>query len=51
MFCMGGPMDTYMEQDYPWLIEENKAIKENEAKPIQAEGTCTYIILTESPCT
>ena len=28
MFCMGGPMDTYMEQDYPWLIEEKKRIKE-----------------------
>ncbi len=25
---MGGPMDTYMEQEYPWLIEEKKAIKE-----------------------
>ena len=21
MFCMGGPMDTYMEKEYPWLIE------------------------------
>ncbi len=28
MFCMGGPMDTYMEQEYPWLIEEKKRIKE-----------------------
>ena len=28
MFCMGGPMDTFMEQEYPWLIEEKKAIKE-----------------------
>ena len=26
MFCMGGPMDTYMEKEYPWLIEEKKAI-------------------------
>ena len=25
---MGGPMDTYMEKEYPWLIEEKKAIKE-----------------------
>jgi GMP synthase-like glutamine amidotransferase len=25
---MGGPMDTFMEQEYPWLIEEKKAIKE-----------------------
>ena len=24
MFCMGGPMDTYMEKEYPWLIEEKK---------------------------
>ena len=28
MFCMGGPMDTFMEKDYPWLVEEKKAIKE-----------------------
>ena len=28
MFCMGGPMDTYMEQKYSWLIEEKKRIKE-----------------------
>ena len=28
MFCMGGPMDTFMEQEYPWLIEEKKKIKE-----------------------
>ena len=28
MFCMGGPMDTYMEQKYQWLIEEKKRIKE-----------------------
>ena len=28
MFCMGGPMDTYMEKEYPWLIEEKKRIKE-----------------------
>ncbi len=28
MFCMGGPMDTYMENEYPWLIHEKKAIKE-----------------------
>jgi GMP synthase-like glutamine amidotransferase len=25
---MGGPMDTWMEKDYPWLIEEKKKIKE-----------------------
>jgi len=28
MFCMGGPMDTYMEDQYPWLINGKKRIKE-----------------------
>ena len=28
MFCMGGPMDTWMEEKYPWLIQEKKKIKE-----------------------
>ena len=28
MFCMGGPMDTFMEKEYPWLIEEKRKIKE-----------------------
>ena len=28
MFCMGGPMDTYMEMEYPWLVQEKKRIKE-----------------------
>ena len=28
MFCMGGPMDTFMEEQYPWLVEEKKKIKE-----------------------
>ena len=28
MLCMGGPMDTYMEDKYPWLIEEKHRIKE-----------------------
>ena len=28
MFCMGGPMDTWMEKDYPWLVEEKQKIKE-----------------------
>ena len=27
MLCMGGPMDTWMENDYPWLIEEKKKLK------------------------
>ena len=36
MFCMGGPMDTWMEEKYPWLIEEKKKIKDfvvNAKKP------------------
>ena len=28
MFCMGGPMDTFMEDQYPWLLEEKKKIYE-----------------------
>ena len=28
MFCMGGPMDTWMEDSYPWLLDEKKKIKE-----------------------
>ena len=28
MLCMGGPMDTWMEKDYPWLIDEKKIIKD-----------------------
>ena len=28
MLCMGGPMDTYMEDKYPWLIDEKKRITE-----------------------
>ena len=28
MFCMGGPMDTLMEKEYPWLIDEKNKIKE-----------------------
>ena len=28
MFCMGGPMDTWMEEEHPWLIEEKKRIRE-----------------------
>ena len=28
MLCMGGPMDTFMENEYPWLVEEKKAISE-----------------------
>ena len=28
MFCMGGPMDTWMEDKYPWLIDEKNKIKE-----------------------
>jgi len=28
MLCMGGPMDTWMEDEHPWLIEEKKRIHE-----------------------
>ena len=28
MFCMGGPMDTWMEDEYPWLKNEKNRIKE-----------------------
>ena len=28
MLCMGGPMDTWMENEYPWLIDEKKKIEE-----------------------
>ena len=28
MFCMGGPMDTWMVDKYPWIIEEKNKIKE-----------------------
>ena len=28
MLCMGGPMDTFMEDQYPWLVSEKKAIGE-----------------------
>ena len=28
MIVLGGPMDTWMEDDYPWLIEEKRKIKE-----------------------
>ena len=28
MLCMGGPMDTWIEKEHPWLIDEKKRIKE-----------------------
>ena len=28
MLCMGGPMDTWMEKKYPWLVEEKSKIEE-----------------------
>ena len=28
MLCMGGPMDTWMEDEYPWLVEEKRRIRE-----------------------
>ena len=27
MFCMGGPMDTWMEDKYSWLVDEKRKIK------------------------
>ena len=27
MICLGGPMDTWMEEQYPWMIEEKNKIK------------------------
>lgn len=28
MFCMGGPMDTWMEVEHPWLIAEKQKVRE-----------------------
>jgi len=28
MFCMGGPMDTFMTKEHPWIAEEKERIKE-----------------------
>ena len=28
MLCMGGPMDTWMIEKYPWIIEEKERLKE-----------------------
>lgn len=28
MLCMGGPMDTWMEDEHPWLVDEKKRIHE-----------------------
>ena len=39
MFSMGGPMDTWMEKEHPWLIDEKKAINEfviEKKKPFDA---------------
>ena len=36
MLCLGGPMDTWMEDKYPWMIEEKNKIKDfvlNKQKP------------------
>ena len=27
MFCMGGPMDTWMEKECSWLIDEKRKLK------------------------
>tara|TARA_B100001029_G_C14849699_1_gene333016 strand:+ start:359 stop:547 length:189 start_codon:yes stop_codon:yes gene_type:complete len=32
------------------LIIQRKLIDAKQSKDIQADGTCTYMILTESPC-
>ena len=26
MICLGGPMDTWMEEQYPWMIDEKNKI-------------------------
>ncbi len=28
MLCMGGPMDTWMEDEYPWLADEKRCIRD-----------------------
>jgi len=28
MLCMGGPMDTWMEDEYPWLVDEKRCIRD-----------------------
>ena len=36
MLCLGGPMDTWMEDKYPWMIEEKNKITDfvlNKQKP------------------
>ena len=36
MICLGGPRDTWMEEQYPWMIDEKNKIKEfvlNNQKP------------------
>ena len=36
ILCLGGPMDTWMEDKYPWMIEEKNKIKDfvlNKQKP------------------
>ena len=40
MFCMGGPMDTWMEETYPWLIDE----KNNDVKILASSATTKYQI-------
>jgi len=32
MICLGGPMDTWMEEQYPWIIDEKKMSITNNAK-------------------
>ena len=50
MFCMGGPMDTWMEDQYPWLIDEKKVIKKFiSIIPISAGLDFTTLPPTTSP--
>ena len=54
MICLGGPMDTWMEEQYPWMIDEKNKIKEfvlNNQKPypvsythLRAHETCADLV-------
>ena len=44
MFCMGGPMDTWMENEYPWLIEEKKKINNLQPTSKYKKNYFTYMI-------
>ena len=42
-------MNKIILSDIKFIIQ-SKAIRPKHDKDIQADGTCTYIILAESPC-